>query len=41
MIQTLTQNIVYGILIGALYGLAAVGLSLVFRCNQIAERIPW
>jgi branched-chain amino acid transport system permease protein len=35
MIQSLTQNLVYGILIGALYGLAAVGLSLVFGVTKL------
>ncbi|HPS33116.1 MAG TPA: branched-chain amino acid ABC transporter permease [Anaerolineaceae bacterium] len=34
MLQPLVQNIVYGILIGALYGLAAVGLSLVFGVSK-------
>jgi branched-chain amino acid transport system permease protein len=32
--QPLVQNLVYGILIGALYGLAAVGLSLVFGVTK-------
>lgn len=35
MIQTFTQNMVYGILIGSLYGLAAVGLSLVFGVTKL------
>jgi branched-chain amino acid transport system permease protein len=35
MIQSLTQNLIYGILIGALYGLAAVGLSLVFGVTKL------
>jgi len=35
MIQSLSQNLVYGILIGALYGLAAVGLSLVFGVTKL------
>jgi branched-chain amino acid transport system permease protein len=35
MIQPLVQNLVYGILIGALYGLAAVGLSLVFGVTKL------
>jgi branched-chain amino acid transport system permease protein len=35
MTQALTQNIVYGILLGALYGLAAVGLSLVFGVTKL------
>lgn len=35
MIQLLSQNLVYGILIGALYGLAAVGLSLVFGVTKL------
>ena len=30
MLQAIPQNIVFGILVGALYGLAALGLSLVF-----------
>lgn len=34
MLQPLIQNIVYGILIGALYGLAAIGLSLVFGVTK-------
>ena len=34
MLQALMQNIVYGILIGALYGLAAIGLSLVFGVTK-------
>jgi len=34
MTQALIQNIVYGILIGALYGLAAIGLSLVFGVTK-------
>lgn len=34
MLQPLAQNIIYGILIGALYGLAAVGLSLVFGVSK-------
>jgi branched-chain amino acid transport system permease protein len=34
MSQALIQNIVYGILIGALYGLAAIGLSLVFGVTK-------
>jgi branched-chain amino acid transport system permease protein len=32
--QPLVQNLVYGILVGALYGLAAVGLSLVFGVTK-------
>ena len=32
--QPLVQNLAYGILIGALYGLAAVGLSLVFGVTK-------
>ena len=32
--QPLAQNLVYGILVGALYGLAAVGLSLVFGVTK-------
>lgn len=34
MAQALIQNIVYGVLIGALYGLAAIGLSLVFGVTK-------
>ena len=34
MLQPLAQNIVYGILIGSLYGLAALGLSLVFGVSK-------
>ncbi|MCX7840496.1 MAG: branched-chain amino acid ABC transporter permease, partial [Anaerolineae bacterium] len=34
MLEALAQNLVYGILIGALYGLAAVGLSLVFGVTK-------
>ncbi len=33
--QSFAQNLVYGILIGALYGLAAVGLSLVFGVTKL------
>lgn len=32
--EPLAQNLVYGILVGALYGLAAVGLSLVFGVTK-------
>lgn len=35
MIQSLTQNLIYGVLIGALYGLAAVGLSMVFGVTKL------
>lgn len=35
MIQPLAQNLVYGVLIGSLYGLAAVGLSLVFGVTKL------
>jgi branched-chain amino acid transport system permease protein len=34
MVESITQNMIYGILIGALYGLAAVGLSLVFGVTK-------
>jgi len=34
MLETLAQNLVFGILMGALYGLAAVGLSLVFGVTK-------
>ncbi len=34
MIQPLAQNVVFGILVGALYALAAVGLSLVFGVTK-------
>jgi branched-chain amino acid transport system permease protein len=35
MFEPLVQNLVFGILVGALYGLAAVGLSLVFGVTKI------
>ena len=35
MIEAVAQNILYGILVGALYGLAAVGLALVFGVTKI------
>jgi len=35
MLEPLVQNLVFGILVGALYGLAAVGLSLVFGVTKI------
>lgn len=35
MLETLIQNLVFGILVGALYGLAAVGISLVFGVTKI------
>jgi branched-chain amino acid transport system permease protein len=34
MLQPIAQNLVYGILVGALYGLAAVGLALVFGVTK-------
>lgn len=34
MFEALAQNLVYGVLVGALYGLAAVGLSLVFGVTK-------
>lgn len=34
MLETIAQNLVFGILVGALYGLAAVGLSLVFGVTK-------
>ena len=34
MAEALVQNIVFGILVGALYGLAALGLSLVFGVTK-------
>jgi branched-chain amino acid transport system permease protein len=34
MLQPLVQNLAFGILVGALYGLAAVGLSLVFGVTK-------
>ncbi len=34
MIEAVAQNIVFGILVGALYGLAALGLSLVFGVTK-------
>jgi branched-chain amino acid transport system permease protein len=35
MLEPLVQNLVFGVLVGALYGLAAVGLSLVFGVTKI------
>jgi branched-chain amino acid transport system permease protein len=35
MLQPLVQNVVFGVLVGGLYGLAAVGLSLVFGVTKI------
>lgn len=34
MLEAIVQNIVFGILVGALYGLAALGLSLVFGVTK-------
>jgi branched-chain amino acid transport system permease protein len=34
MLESLPQNLVFGVLIGALYGLAALGLSLVFGVTK-------
>jgi branched-chain amino acid transport system permease protein len=34
MIQAVTQNLVFGILLGALYGLAAVGIAMVFGVTK-------
>jgi branched-chain amino acid transport system permease protein len=34
MLESVIQNLVFGVLIGALYGLAAVGLSLVFGVTK-------
>jgi branched-chain amino acid transport system permease protein len=34
MIETVSQNLVFGILVGALYGLAAVGIALVFGVTK-------
>lgn len=34
MLEPLVQNLVFGVLVGALYGLAAVGLSLVFGVTK-------
>jgi len=34
MLQPIAQNLVFGILVGALYGLAAVGLALVFGVTK-------
>jgi len=34
MLETLPQNLVFGLLVGALYGLAAMGLSLVFGVTK-------
>jgi branched-chain amino acid transport system permease protein len=35
MLEPLVQNVVFGVLVGALYGLAAVGLSLVLGVTKI------
>jgi branched-chain amino acid transport system permease protein len=35
MVETLAQNLISGVLVGALYGLAALGLSLVFGVLKI------
>jgi len=35
MIETIAQNLVMGIMLGALYGLAAVGIALVFGVTKI------
>lgn len=35
MLEPLVQNLVFGVLVGALYGLAAVGISLVFGVTKI------
>jgi branched-chain amino acid transport system permease protein len=35
MIEAVAQNIIFGILVGALYGLAAVGIALVFGVTKI------
>ena len=35
MFSSLAQNLVFGVLVGGLYGLAAVGLSLVFGVTKI------
>ena len=35
MLSQLPQNLVFGLLVGGLYGLAAVGLSLVFGVTKI------
>ena len=34
MIETVAQNLVFGILLGALYGLAAVGIAMVFGVTK-------
>src|SRR5512136_1000761 len=34
MLQPIAQNLVFGILLGALYGLAAVGIALVFGVTK-------
>lgn len=34
MIETVSQNLVFGILVGALYGLAAVGIAMVFGVTR-------
>jgi branched-chain amino acid transport system permease protein len=35
MVEAVAQNIIFGILVGALYGLAAVGIALVFGVTKI------
>jgi branched-chain amino acid transport system permease protein len=35
MIEAVAQNIIFGIMVGALYGLAAVGIALVFGVTKI------
>ena len=37
MFETVGQNIVSGVLVGALYGLAALGLSLVFGVLKVVN----
>ena len=34
MIEAVAQNLVFGILLGALYGLAAVGIGMVFGVTK-------
>ena len=35
MIEAVIQNMVFGILLGSLYGLAAVGIAMVFGVTKI------
>ena len=35
MVEAVVQNLVFGILLGALYGLAAVGIAMVFGVTKL------